>query len=215
MKLAQGGVSWVAAGCIVVVLFCSITYFSNNFFRGVFGFFSILFVLITILLIVFFRDPERTVGSDVVSPADGFIREITKEKDKDVGNCVKISIFMNIHNVHVNRMPIDGVIQKITYFNGGHIPAFKKESERNERVVTLINTSIGRVKLVQIAGTVARRIVPYVHKGDTVNKGERVGLIRLGSRVDVYLPEDGINNVKVTFKDKVKAGESSIAEIND
>ena len=167
------------------------------------------------ILVIFFRDPKRKTGTGVVAVADGVIREIANENDRDAGQCTKISTFMNIHNVHVNRMPLDGTITGITHHSGAHIPAFKKESEKNERVVLLLKTEIGTVKIIQIAGTLARRIVPYVKKGDTVQKGKKIGLIRLGSRVDIYLPTNKIQTIAVNMKDRVKAGEDTIAKIHD
>ena len=122
---------------------------------------------------------------------------------------------MNIHNVHINRMPLDGVIEEINHYTGAHIPAFKKESDKNERVELLLKTKIGKIKIIQIAGTLARRIVPYVKKGDTINKGGKIGLIRFGSRVDIYLPEKNIISINVKEKTKIRAGEDTIAEIND
>jgi phosphatidylserine decarboxylase len=143
------------------------------------------------------------------------VREIINEEDKDVGRCTKLSTFMNIHNVHVNRMPIDGVIKGINHYNGTHIPAFKKESEKNERVILLIETKVGMVKIIQIAGTLARRIVPYVKKGNAIKKGGKIGIIRLGSRVDIYLPVKMIKSINVKKRDQIKAGEDTIAEIYD
>jgi phosphatidylserine decarboxylase len=122
---------------------------------------------------------------------------------------------MNIHNVHVNRMPLHGTITSLTHQKGGHLPAFQKESERNERVIILIHTGIGVVKVVQIAGTLARRIVPYVKQGDALEKGARFGLIRLGSRVDVYLPTKKIKALSIHVHDLRKAGEDTLAELYD
>ena len=176
---------------------------------------SIIFFLKTGFLFVFFRDPERKIGNGVVACADGKIREITKIVDEDVGNCFKISTFMNIHNVHVNRMPLDGVIKNIVHTSGLHLPAFKKESEKNERVIITFDSDIGTVKVVQIAGTIARRIVPYIKNGDKLKKGTKIGIIRLGSRVDVYLPSNKIKKLLISVGDVVKAGVDTIAEIND
>ena len=89
-------------------------------------------------------------------------------------------------------MPLAGTIEKLAHHPGGHVPAFQKESDANERVVLLVRTDIGLLKIVQIAGTVARRIIPYVTQGSVVKKGEKIGLIRLGSRVDLYLPANRI-----------------------
>jgi phosphatidylserine decarboxylase len=171
-------------------------------------------MFISCVLLIFFRDPDRKIGKGVVAVADGRIREITKIRDNEVGNCIKISVFMNIQNVHVNRMPMDGEIEKIIHHDGTHIPAFKKDSEKNERVIFIIKTKIGIIKVIQIAGTIARRIVPYTREGERVKKGEKLGIIRLGSRVDVYLPANKIKSINVKIKDKIRAGEDTIAEIN-
>ena len=213
MKLAQGGSSWIAASLLITLVFGVLSALTSNTEALILFGITAFFALITLLLMIFFRDPDRTIADGIVCPADGYIRERCDTTDAIVGTCVKISIFMNIHNVHVNRMPFDGTIREITHIPGGHIPAFTKESDRNERVITILDTVIGPLKLVQIAGTLARRIVPYVGKGDTVKKGERIGLIRLGSRVDLYLPKKGIR-VLVNEHDRVTAGADSIAEIN-
>ena len=215
MKIAKGGMSWVIASFLLTMFFIATTFFVNDQIKNVFLFISLLSLLISFVLLTFFRDPRRKTGNGVVAVADGVIREITNEKDKDVGECTKISTFMNIHNVHVNRMPIDGLIKDVIHFDGSHIPAFKKESVRNERSVLLLKTNIGLVKVIQIAGTLARRIVPYVKKGDTVKKGEKIGIIRFGSRVDIYLPTKNIKHLTIKVKDKIKAGEDTIAEIHD
>ena len=172
-------------------------------------------VLKNLFFVYFFRDPDREIGNGFVASADGRIREISNLKDKDIGDCTKISTFMNLHNVHVNRIPLDGTVKDITHISGIHLPAFKKESEKNERVITIIKTDIGIIKIIQIAGTLARRIFPYVKKGDKLKKGEKIGLIKFGSRVDVYLPSKKIKNINVKLGDKVKAGETTLAEIND
>jgi len=152
----------------------------------------------------FFRDPERQVCSEgLCSPADGVVQFVRKTDDG-----WQIAIFMNLHNVHVNRSPVDGLISEMQHIPGSHIPAFSKESERNERVIYSIRTADGEIKLVQVAGAVARRIVPYLRKGDKVEKGERIGLIRFGSRVDIYF--SGFRPL-VKEGDRVKAGESPLA----
>lgn len=215
MKIARGSKNWIlsvfAAGLIFIGLFLV---FYNSDAGIVFLLFSMVLFLKTVFFIMFFRDPDRHIGNGVVAGADGKIREISDINDKDVGLCTRISTFMNIHNVHVNRMPLDGTIKDIAHKSGFHLPAFKKESEKNERVVLIVDTEIGKIKVVQIAGTLARRIVPYVKKGDKLKKGERIGIIRLGSRVDVYLPKNKIKSLNVKVGDIVKAGEDTIAEIN-
>ncbi|MFW6120678.1 MAG: phosphatidylserine decarboxylase [Petrotogales bacterium] len=214
MKIAQGSVSWIIAPFMVAIIFMILAMAFIGSSRIVFLFMSILSFVITMFFLLFFRDPNRDIGKGIVSPADGKIREISRVEDDVIGDATKISIFMNVYNVHVNRMPLDGVVKDIVYTLGSHTPAFKKESESNERLVLIIDTHIGRMKLIQIAGTLARRIVPYVNKGDTLKKGKKIGIIRFGSRVDVYLPAKKIKSI-VKVKDNIKAGEDTIAEIYD
>jgi len=216
MKIAQGSKSWIASAFLFAIIFLVIYFIFLNTLIGVTSLLlSIIFFLKTGFLLTFFRDPERKIGNGFVVCADGKIREITKTVDEDIGNCFKISTFMNVHNVHVNRMPLDGVIKNIVHISGLHLPAFKKESEKNERVIITFDSSIGTVKIVQIAGTIARRIVPYIQKGDKLKKGTRIGIIRLGSRVDVFLPSSKIKKLLINVGDVVKAGVDTIAEIND
>ena len=215
MSLAEGSRSWIVSALIPAVVFLILfLLFPNEFFSIVFLFIMVVLFLLTGFFLLFFRDPERVISDGVVVCADGRIREIQTMKDKDVGECTQISTFMNIYNVHVNRMPFDGVIKEIRHSSGFHFPAFKKESEKNERVTLIFDSNIGVFKVVQIAGTLARRIVPYVKKGDKLKKGERIGIIRLGSRVDVYLPWEKIH-VCVKVGDMVRAGEDKLAEVND
>ena len=215
MTIARGSISWILTtfilGCFFLILSASIT--AN--ISSAFLFISFSLLLLTGFFLLFFRDPERNIGKGIVATADGKIREISSIKDSEIGECTKISTFMNVYNVHVNRMPLDGTIKNIVHLSGSHIPAFKKESERNERVIVTINTEVGIVKIIQIAGTLARRIVPYVKKGDKLKKGEKIGIIRLGSRVDIYIPSNKTNTVNVKVGDMIKAGVNTIAEIND
>ncbi|GAA5067976.1 phosphatidylserine decarboxylase [Thermocatellispora tengchongensis] len=134
----------------------------------------------------FFRDPERTPGPGrVLAPADGVVQSIDPWPD----GRTRVAIFMNPLNVHVNRAPLAGTVTSVQHVAGGFLPAFNKDSDQNERVVWHFDTALGDLELVQIAGAVARRIVPYLRAGAKVARAERIGLIRLGSRVDVYLPE--------------------------
>ena len=216
MKIAQGSISWILASFIVAVIFLIFTVLTfQSDLQFIFLFFTVIVFFITIVLLIFFRDPERDIANGIVASADGRIREISNFEDSDVGDCTKFSTFMNLYNVHVNRIPFNGTVKDILHKSGIHLPAFKKESEKNERVITLLNTNIGVIKVIQIAGTLARRILPYVKKGDKLKKGERIGIIKFGSRVDVYLPNKKIKNIKVKVGDMVKAGETTLAEIND
>ncbi|MFI6289843.1 phosphatidylserine decarboxylase [Streptomyces sp. NPDC051018] len=135
----------------------------------------------------FFRDPEREIAPGrVISPADGVVQSIMPWKD----GRTRVAIFMSPLNVHVNRAPLAGTVTSVEHIPGGFVPAFNKESENNERVVWHFDTELGDIEMVQIAGAVARRIVPYIPEGTKVEQGDRIGLIRFGSRVDIYLPED-------------------------
>lgn len=215
IQIAKGGLSWISLSFTIVLLLAILSIFFSGFLQNIVYFFTLLFFAFCCLLIIFFRDPQRTISTGIVAVADGKIREITTLHDKDVGDCTKISVFMNIHNVHVNRMPLDGHIKTLIHHPGGHIPAFRKESERNERVIMILETTIGPVKIIQIAGTLARRIIPYVKPGDYLKKGEKIGLIRLGSRVDIFLPTKTIKQLTVSQHQKIKAGETTIAQIHD
>lgn len=216
MRIAQDSKSWIYFFIFLSIIFLvlSLVLIQFNILFIMLLIFSFIFFLIFLFLLLFFRDPNRKIGSGVVACADGKIRSITNLKDEIIGDCICISTFMNLHNVHVNRSPFDGIVDNIKHISGIHLPAFKKESEKNERVITIINTSIGNLKIVQIAGTFARRIVPYISKGDKIKKGDRIGIIRFGSRVDLYLPKNKINKLNIKVGDIVLAGEDSIAEVN-
>lgn len=215
MNIAKGGFSWIICCFLFFLLVSIFSLYTQGFLQYSLFLSSLILFMIFCVLLVFFRDPHRTIGQGIVAVADGKIREITYENDTDIGDCIKISTFMNIHNVHVNRMPSSGIIQELTHHPGSHIPAYKKESERNERVILLIKSSFGLIKIVLIAGTLARRIVPYVQKNKSLKKGDKISLIRLGSRVDIYLPQKNINTIAVAVGDKILAGETTIATLND
>lgn len=157
-----------------------------------------------VFMIWFFRDPERTTkicDHCLFSAADGKVIDVSNGK---------VCVFMNIHNVHVNRSPISGTVRSIEHKKGGHIPAFNKDSERNERTVTVIESVHGNVEVTQIAGVLVRRIVSYLQEGGEVVSGQKIGMIRFGSRVDVTIP----SNFELLCKvgDRVYAGETIIAK---
>ena len=201
MRIAKGCWSWVITPFLLSILFLILSWL-NHWFLALF----IPIFCLLIFFLIFFRDPERVIGEGIVSPADGRIRDLYQSNDQWF-----ISIFMEINNVHVNRMCIDGRIINITHFPGYHLRAWKKESEFNERMVITMDTAIGQVTVIQIAGLIARRVYPYIKKGDVLKKGDRIGIIRLGSRVDVFLPVDKIQSVPVKVGDHVKAGQDTIA----
>lgn len=199
----------IAKGCWPLVtgpLFLSILFLGLSWFSLWFVSFFIPAFCVLVFFLIFFRDPERVIGEGIIAPADGKIRDIKQEDNQ----CL-ISIFMEVNNVHVNRMPLDGRITNMTHFPGFHLRAWKKESDLNERVKITIDTAIGQVTVVQIAGLIARRIYPYIKEGDVLKKGDRIGIIRFGSRVDVNLPADQIQSIPVKVGDPVKAGQDTIA----
>jgi phosphatidylserine decarboxylase len=213
MKIARGGLLWIGGVGLVTLACAIVAVVFQGLLQWVSGAVSVLGVIGVVLLVVFFRDPDRVLGEGVIAVADGVITEISEVVDPDVGACVQLKTFLNIYNVHVNRCPVDGTVLRVEHQRGGHRPAFSKESDVNERVTTVLESPVGRVKVVQIAGAVARRIVPYIKVGDRVQRGDRFGLIRLGSRVDVFLPKDRVRLV-VRVRDRVKAGEDSLAEVH-
>jgi phosphatidylserine decarboxylase len=181
-------------------------------------------------ILAFFRDPQRVTPQDeraIVSPADGLItliqqvpppRELSVEDGSGVAGLgsepvTRISIFMSVFDVHINRAPIGGTVRRVVYIPGKFMNAdLDKASEENERQHILIERADGvAIGFTQIAGLIARRIVPFVKPGDILASGQRVGLIRFGSRVDVYLPAG--TEPKVLMGQKMIAGETILAEI--
>lgn len=152
-------------------------------------------LVLTALILNFFRDPERITPNDpglAVAPADGRIVFVGPARDPATGETrQKVSIFMNVFNVHVNRTPVAGKVEAIAYFPGKFLNAsLDKASEENERNLLRIVDDAGCAwTVVQIAGLIARRIVCWTEEGDTVQRGQRIGLIKFGSRVDLYLPD--------------------------
>jgi phosphatidylserine decarboxylase len=205
MRIAKGCWSWVIPPLFLSLLFFIASWY-NTWFLTVF----IPVFCVLMFFLFFFRDPERTIGDGIVAPADGKIRDIKNEN-----NQILISIFMEVNNVHVNRMPLDGRIIKMTHFPGYHLRAWKKESDLNERVISTVETAIGQVTILQIAGLIARRVYPYIKNGDVMKKGDRIGIIRLGSRVDVILPADKVQSIFVKIGDPVKAGQNTIAILKE
>ena len=178
-------------------------------------------LLLTAWCAYFFRDPPRTTpfrDGLVISPADGRVSQVARvpvppELELGVGERLRVSIFMNVFDVHINRSPIDGRIGRLAYVPGKFINAdLDKASEDNERQALTIERADGtRIGVVQIAGLLARRIVPFVEEGDRLMAGQRFGLIRFGSRVDVYLPEG--HNALVAVGQRAIAGETVLADL--
>ena len=176
---------------------------------------SILLWIIALFVLQFFRDPAREIPQDpgaVLSPADGRIVAVERVNDPYVQReAIKVSVFMNVFNVHSNRSPVDGTVQQVWYFPGKFVNAdLDKASTENERNAVWLKTANGTdITSVQVAGLIARRILCYVKAGDVLARGQRYGFIRFGSRVDVYLPLEA--GVKVSIGDKVSATATILA----
>ena len=178
---------------------------------------SIPFWLVALFVLQFFRDPAREVPGDaktVVSPADGRIVAVEKAHDPYLDReTIKVSVFMNVFNVHSNRSPVDGEVKQIWYRTGRFVnAALDKASTENERNALWIRSDAGAdVTCVQVAGLIARRILCYAKAGDKLQRGQRYGFIRFGSRVDVYLPPGA--RVKAALGDKVYAASTVLASL--
>ena len=176
---------------------------------------SIPLWIIALFVVQFFRDPPRAIPQDagaVLSPADGRIVAVERVNDPYVQReAIKVSVFMNVFNVHSNRSPVDGTVQQVWYFPGKFVNAdLDKASTENERNAVWMKTAHGAdITSVQVAGLIARRILCYVKAGDVLARGQRYGFIRFGSRVDVYLPLDA--KVRVSIGDKVSATTTILA----
>ncbi len=200
-----------------IAIFAAVTVAMFLFLPSVFGWIG---VIVTLWCAYFFRDPERTTPVReglIIAPADGRvsdIRKMTPPPELDLeGEHTRVSIFMNVFNVHVNRSPVDGRIAALTYIPGKFLNAeLDKASTDNERQAFTIEMEDGRrIGVVQIAGLVARRIVRFVERGDHLLAGQRFGLIRFGSRLDVWLP-DGVEP-QVLVGQGTYAGETIIADM--
>ena len=202
-----------------VLLFAAVTVLAFLFLPDVIGW---LGVILTAWCAYFFRDPDRVTPMReglIISPADGQVCAIDDvvppdELGMDAGQVTRISVFMNVFDVHVNRAPHAGRISKIEYVPGKFFNAeLDKASKHNERQGFTLELKDGaKIGMVQIAGLVARRIIKFVDEGDVVGAGERVGLIRFGSRVDVYLPPG--KAAQVCIGQRAIAGETVLADLN-
>ncbi len=191
--IAKGGRMFVgmsAAGALVALPF---TLYAAAGFTGL----ALFFVFV-------FRDPRRTIGDGIVAPADGRVREIDEQKGL-------VSTYLALRNVHVTRAPADGTVTRKERAHGKHSPAFSRSTEHNERLEISLMTRHGEVSIVEMTGAIARRIVPYIDVGQKLAKGDRMSLIRFGSRVDIYLPPESLR-ILVKKGDRLKGGITRIAE---
>jgi len=212
LKLAPEGniiiypltITWALSNIAVYVYFLDGLYIVS----------SVLSILL-IFCLNFFRDPKRIVPKQdnlILSPADGKIINISDFEDPKNGEKLKlISIFLSVFNVHANRMPIDGIFIDVNYVRGEFLAAFNhKASDKNERIEISIETKFGIIKVKQIAGLVARRILCYAKVGEKMLAGGRLGFIRFGSRTDIILPAS--INLEIKLDQKVFGGETVIGE---
>ena len=214
MNFAREGLLFIAIAALVAT-----SAFGFAVARRCWGLWLAAFVLLLLALWVayFFRDPERTGERGarlVVSPADGKLIMITEVDEPSFigGRATRISIFMNVFSVHVNRYPVDGVVKHIHYNKGKFFnAAAEKSSLENEQMSVGIESGRHRILVRQIAGLIARRIVTYSKVGETVKQGDRMGIIRFGSRVDVFLPTSSTFRAKVG--DITVAGVTILAEL--
>lgn len=206
-------VFFTITGICFVAIVIAILFVEPRIFRYGIIFVALLFFGFTLN---FFRDPDRTIPSGdglIVSPADGKIILIKPVSENEFmqGPTTQISIFMSPLDVHVNRTPISGKVSHFRYVPGEYFAAFAdKASERNEQTIIGLENQKGKVLFKQIAGFVARRIVCTLKVGDSVSAGERFGMIKFGSRVDVFVPNNALP--KVTVGDRAVAGETILAE---
>ncbi len=182
------------------------------------GWWSIPFWIIYFFILQFFRDPPREIPEGaglVLCPADGRVIVVGEVADPYRGGAksLKISVFMNVFNVHSNRSPVDAVVKSVAYSKGLFVNAsFDKASSDNERNALVLRMDDGtEISCVQVAGLIARRILCYVKEGDRLTRGSRYGFIRFGSRVDVYLPQG--SKARVAIGDMVKASSTVLAEL--
>ncbi|MBI4689083.1 MAG: phosphatidylserine decarboxylase family protein [Nitrospirae bacterium] len=214
VKLAPEGYPYIAGAAAITVIVIAIGGLWIAFFP----------FILTFFMLFFFRDPERKIpgnGGIFVSPADGKIILIKDESNNLIspsakkvdGEFVGISIFMSPLDVHVNRAPCDGTVESVIYNPGKFLSAFKHEASlQNESISMILDTKYGKIMIRQVAGLIARRAVCRVKVGDSLNRGERYGIIKFSSRLDVFLPKE--IDIKVKLGDRVKAGETIIGIVS-
>lgn len=214
MSFAKDGIGTLLAILFLAVIFSAGLLINRSWLMK--GFVVLVWVFVLFSL-YFFRDPERTIPTDenvIVSPADGKVIIIRKVKENTYlkGPATQVSIFMSVFDVHVNRIPMSGTVGYFKYYPGKFLPAYReKASTDNEQTVIGIENDRSKILFKQIAGIIARRVICHVREGYHVTKGKRFGMIKFGSRADIFLPENVEVNVKL--KQKVKGGESIIGKI--
>ena len=205
--IAREGWPYLTASLLVAIL---VTWWG--------GWWSVPFWIVYFFILQFFRDPPREIPQGeglVLCPADGKVIVVGETTDPYRGGAksIKVSVFMNVFNVHSNRSPVDAAVKEVAYSKGLFVNAsFDKASAENERNALVLRMDSGtEISCVQVAGLIARRILCYVAKGDRLTRGQRYGFIRFGSRVDVYLPPG--SKPRVAIGDKVQASATVFAEL--
>jgi phosphatidylserine decarboxylase len=195
----------VPSGAAVALLSLLLLLLSPGPLRTVAGILWVLAVVVLGFLALFFRDPERLPGPDIVSAADGRVVAVDARDGR-----WQVAVFMNVTDVHVNRFPIDGTVERMEDGGAGFRPAYAPDATHNVRRHYHLATALGPVEVVQMTGIAARRLVALVRPGESHAKGDRLGMIVLGSRVDVFLPADR-TEVIATLGQRVRAGVTPIA----
>jgi phosphatidylserine decarboxylase len=213
VRFAREGRPFIVGSAILVLIALLLTIYVS----GAWGIAALVLLIIALWVAYFFRDPERTGDRGehlVVAPADGKVVLITDVDEPTFlgGRARRVSIFMNVFSVHVNRYPVSGVVRHVKYMPGKFLNAVSEASSaENEQSSIGIDTGRHKVLMRQIAGLIARRIVTYSREGEHVTQGERMGLIRFGSRVDVYVPAG--STLRAKLGDQTSAGTTVIAEL--
>jgi phosphatidylserine decarboxylase len=200
-------------GLLLLSILCGIAAFCYEI--SVLKIFFYIFSIFFLFSLNFFRDPIRITPQGenlLISPADGKVVLIKDVEDESVGNAVQISIFLNVFNVHSNKMPIDGIVESVDYKKGKFKAAFDHSaSDVNEQAIVVLSRGSIKIKIKQIAGLIARRIHCYAGVGSSVKPGERFGFIMFGSRTDLIVPSNSVVNVKVG--EKVKGGMTVLGQL--
>lgn len=213
--ITKYGLGIVITSWIIFLVFLVLSYYYR---QPILITLAVLSGLFSVFNLLFFRDPQRTVPQNpnaIISPADGKIIQITEVDEHDFfkSRVKRVSIFLSVFNVHVNRSPVSGKVEHFRYHYGAFLPAFKDDAslENEQTAIGIIDEKGRKVMFTQIAGLIARRIVCDLREGYSTEAGARMGMIRYGSRVDVYFL-DGEVDLKVEMGDKVRGGESIIGE---
>ena len=214
MIASEGRVVLIPTSFILLIgVFFNFFIENNLIWLCYFNYLTFSFLLFSLY---FFREPNREIvdtPNQMLSPADGKVVQIIDIEDSEIGSAKQISIFLSVFNIHSQYVPIQSKVLSSEYFPGKYLMAFNhKASDKNERSSIMFQTNNNhKYRIKQIAGFIARRILNYMNPGETVSKGQRLGFIRFGSRVDIVIPENKFN-IFVKEGDKVKANQSSIGE---